>query len=473
MKVTRSLFEPVVEEQRFCPEFREIRTLGADFPSRRMLEDVYQDFNDPNGNFVEQFQTTAFHARYFELYLFAYFSRSGYTVDRNKPRPDFLVSRNGVVAAIEATTVNPSTSGVLSDVGKNVSDLSEEEIRDYEKNELPIRFGSPLYSKLGKRYWELDHCRGLPFVIAIEAFHDKEAMIFSDSALAQYVYGRQWTGALSRSGVLEGQGRPIESHQVVGKSIPSGFFYQPDSQHVSAVLFTNSGTSAKFSRIGYQSGFGCNKIKMERAGYCFNQRLNAADPTFFRYDLDQPPFVESWGQGLMVLYNPNAVHPLPRDFFVCAAQMYIEGGTHRVVRPAWHPVASTTATFDLGDVKQRIPDLLTHCARISVSAIEKSEFQDICGTVYDSSPSLEERGWFSDETRSFLGVVVRDQSDDNWGYVVLGRDPHFQFLEIGSETRFATRHRARIELQHKIARLLSKAQRLFQLKEEEEEAEKD
>lgn len=461
MKTSHSIFEPVVDEQKLCLEFRGIRALEKDFPSRRMLDDVYQEFNDPDGNFAEQFQTTAFHARYFELYLFAYFSRSGYIVDRSKPRPDFLVSRNDVVVAVEATTVNPSTSGVLSDSGKNVSDLSGEEVRDYEENELPIRFGSPLYSKLGKKYWELGHCQGLPFVIAIEAFHDKEALVFSDAALAQYVFGQKWTGALSRDGILEGQSRSIEEHQVAGKTIPSGFFYQPDSQYVSAVLFTNSGTSAKFSRMGYQSGFGCEKLKMVRTGFCYNQRLNSVDPTFFSYDLDQPPFVEPWGQGLMVLHNPNAVHPLPRSYFACAAQMYVEGGMHRVVRPAWHPVASTTATFDFGDSKQRIPDFLTHRARISVHAIEKSEFQDFYETEYRCGPSLEERGWFADETLSFLGVVVRKKSDDKWGYVVLGRDPHFQFRAIESDTSFSTRYLARIELQHRIAGLLSKAQRFF------------
>ena len=75
-----------------------------------MLEDVYQTFPDPDGNFVEQFQTTGFDARFFELYLYAYFSRSGYEVYRSHPKPDFLVKRQTEAIAVEATTVNPSTS---------------------------------------------------------------------------------------------------------------------------------------------------------------------------------------------------------------------------------------------------------------------------------------------------------------------------------------------------------------------------
>ena len=143
---------------------------------RGMLEDVYLDFDDPDGNFLEQFQTTGFDARFFEIYLFAYFSRSGYKVDRSHPNPDFLVTRGSLAAAVEATTVNPSTSGVLKSHGKSIASLSPAEMRDYMHNQLAIRFGSPLFSKLGKRYWELPHCRDIPFVLAIEAFHDENSL---------------------------------------------------------------------------------------------------------------------------------------------------------------------------------------------------------------------------------------------------------------------------------------------------------
>src|SRR5882724_4679194 len=134
-----------------------------------MFGDVYQSFDDPDGNFVEQFQTTGFNARCFELYLFAYFSRSGFEVNRSHPNPDFLVSREGLTVAVEATTVNRSTSGVLGKSRKRISEMTMAELREYQRNELPIRFGSPLFSKLQEKYWELEHCRDMPFVVAIEA----------------------------------------------------------------------------------------------------------------------------------------------------------------------------------------------------------------------------------------------------------------------------------------------------------------
>ena len=110
---------------------------------RRMLEDVYQEFEDPDGNFLEQFQTNGFDARFFELYLFAYCARSGFAIDRTRSAPDFLVTRDEITVAVEATTVNRSKSGPLVEM-KAVSELSEEELRAYQDNELPIRFGSAL-----------------------------------------------------------------------------------------------------------------------------------------------------------------------------------------------------------------------------------------------------------------------------------------------------------------------------------------
>ena len=106
-----TLFDPVVATERLHPNFEQLRTWPGNGPARWILDDLFQSFPDPDGNFLEQFQTTGYDARYFELYLFAYFSRSGFAVDRSRPAPDFLVSREGLTVAVEATTVNPPTSG--------------------------------------------------------------------------------------------------------------------------------------------------------------------------------------------------------------------------------------------------------------------------------------------------------------------------------------------------------------------------
>jgi hypothetical protein len=81
-----------------------------------MMNEVWATFDDADGNFVEQFQTTGFDARTFELYLGAYFRRSGFTVDRSFARPDFIIERDGNRAAVEVTTSNRARSFDLEEI---------------------------------------------------------------------------------------------------------------------------------------------------------------------------------------------------------------------------------------------------------------------------------------------------------------------------------------------------------------------
>ena len=77
------------------PQFLTLRDAPRYAPARRQLEESQVGFEDPDGNFVEQFQTTGFDARTLELFLFAMFRESGHTVDRSQQRPDFLSERDG------------------------------------------------------------------------------------------------------------------------------------------------------------------------------------------------------------------------------------------------------------------------------------------------------------------------------------------------------------------------------------------
>jgi hypothetical protein len=75
-----------------------------------------------------------FDARVFELYLFAYFSRSGYAIDFTYNRPDFIVERNGVRVAVEATTSSRPDPFVIEEL----LEPSTEEIARKQRDELPF-----------------------------------------------------------------------------------------------------------------------------------------------------------------------------------------------------------------------------------------------------------------------------------------------------------------------------------------------
>ena len=77
----------------------------------QVMRELLAEFSDPDGNFVQQFQTYGFDQRIFELYLDALFREAGAKIDRSHDRPDFTLSKDGkeVVAYVEATTANPDT----------------------------------------------------------------------------------------------------------------------------------------------------------------------------------------------------------------------------------------------------------------------------------------------------------------------------------------------------------------------------
>jgi hypothetical protein len=458
----KTLFAPVVPEEKLHTVFERLRLWPGFEPARWMLDDVYQAFDDPDGNFLEQFQTTGFDARCFELYVFTYLSRSGFVIDRTHPNPDFLATKGNMKVAIEVTTVGPSTSGVLAALGKRISELSAAELREYLRNELPIRFGSPLFSKLQHCYWELEHCRDLPFVIFIEAFHDDESLVLSGSALTSYVYGLDHVASWGPEKALMIDWKEVTEHRVGGKAIPSKFFTQPGSENISAVVFTNSGTVPKFERMGYQSGIGHDTIDISRMGFSLSHGPNTMDPSWFEYNLDDPPLVESWGESLVVLHNPNCLRPIPRDLFPEGIQSSMEDGRLVTEAASWHPFSSKTMIHHLGEVKREAAKVSQRTPRVAIAAIPQSEFLAHNGfAMSDDHPIIEENGWFVDETEAFLGVITRDKVDNDWGYVVLARDQHFRFRAIHWEIDLGSRHEARGRLHREMVRLLSHPQRLF------------
>jgi hypothetical protein len=109
MSLKPDLLTTVYPDVKLHPQFKYVRDSPLHESARAMLREVFADFSDPDGNFIEQFQTTGFDQRTFELYLFAIFKHEGFTIDRRHSRPDFLLNKNGVTICVEAVTANPAS----------------------------------------------------------------------------------------------------------------------------------------------------------------------------------------------------------------------------------------------------------------------------------------------------------------------------------------------------------------------------
>jgi hypothetical protein len=330
----RDLFAPVVAEEKFSPHFRHMLKYRGSAPSRGMMNEVFSSFDDVDGNVVEQFQTTGFDARVWELYLHAYFRDVGFAVMRGRPSPDFVLRRTGHALAVEAVTANPSP-------------LATERLGDLDlvarHEHAVIRLGSALYSKLAKRDWERPDVVGMPFILAVAPFYDPDASQLSSSSLEQYLYGAKHSAVFDPEGRLFLLRTPIESHSAGAKTIPSAFFSQPGVENISAVLFSNAGTEPKFGRMGHQGRHRGDGITMMRGGLRHDNDPNAARPCKFVYTVGDGTHCETWGEGLALLHNPFALHPIGAEVFADIAQIWQPpDGPVRQLLPLFHPYMSQT-----------------------------------------------------------------------------------------------------------------------------------
>ena len=106
-------FTSVVNANKLNSAFCKLASTEGFSPARGLIEAMMYYYEDVDGNFVEQFQSTAFDARFWELYIFALLAEEQFTFDRTYSAPDF--SCKGLLQDIfvEAVTVNPTRVGDL------------------------------------------------------------------------------------------------------------------------------------------------------------------------------------------------------------------------------------------------------------------------------------------------------------------------------------------------------------------------
>lgn len=356
-------------------DFVKLAEMHGYVSARQIIEPMMRWYDDADGNFVEQFQTTGFDQRIWELYLFAAFTEMGYDLTRRSAVPDFDLQGPYGPVAVEAVTVAPSQGGRMDPQPDTSTEAGK---HAYLREYMPIKFGSPLFSKLMKRYWEQAHIAGKPLVFAIEDFSSPGSMTLTRAGLIRYLTGYEHESSHAEDGSLSISPRKIVEHRWGTKVIPSGFFNQPDAEHVSAVIFSNSGTIAKFNRMGVVAGFGAPDVVLVREGVALNHDPNASEPTPFTHVVNHPQYTENWVEGLEVFHNPNALYPLAEDAIPGAAhhQLQPDGGVIST-SPLWSPLSSRTQIFDGMPVDAFLQSLRDREAQVNGPADPHGHIQHI------------------------------------------------------------------------------------------------
>jgi hypothetical protein len=290
-------FTPVVPDEKLHPSFRILRLQPRYSPARDLMAAMMRFYEDRDGNFVEQFQTTAFDARLWEAYLFAGFVELGYAPAPELAVPDFIFWGPAGVIGIEATSVNPAEAGDPVPLPQDSAQLLA-----YMENYIPIRLARVLKRKLEKKepYWEKPEMNGVPFVIAVQDFHIPGAMRMIAPAMSDYAFG-------VRHNLENGKPERIKEH-VWGKLREvSSFFSHPKAENASAIIVNSQGTLPKFNRLGFSAEFGDRRVRMIRTGVTQGER--EAEP--FVQIVHAPSYNESWVEGMTIFHNPRALPSVP------------------------------------------------------------------------------------------------------------------------------------------------------------------
>jgi hypothetical protein len=294
------------------------------------MDDVFDRMGDPDGNFIDDFQGPGFHSRLFELACFAYLEESGWSIERPHPSPDFIVTKGTANIAIEAVTSN-SPQGKAEDIAvSRMPDLRYQDILEKCNNELPIRLGSPLYSKIQKRYWSLPQCQGMPFVLIIGPFHEAGSTTYVDESLARYLFGiERHADWIERDGILVRES-PVKSHSFDGKVIPSNFFASEEVENLSAIVWCNQFTISQFFRIAAAREGLPHRVHAATVSG-FRSAFDGYTAEEFEYAVgDDTAIRERWARGVTVFLNPNALWPLPGNMLACTSTFSVRDG--RLVR---------------------------------------------------------------------------------------------------------------------------------------------
>lgn len=309
------------------PEFDLLTGTISHLPALTAIKECYLALPNPDSNFVSDFQTNNFASRLFELYLLACFREQGMAVYQEHVSPDFYIELDGASCWIEAVTANSSVPR-SGGIGPWVH--APKDRNDRLAGTVAERFAKTLRGKIQRKYHELPHVRGQSFAIAIADFHASGSMVWSREALPTYLYGVR-VDIKGEGAHRCAIGTPIT--RLEGKDqIPAGLFYDPEFSYLSAIIFSNAATLAKFNRMGFLAGCQPPGLTMIRQGILFDRTPGAVDPIDFKFSILSPEYGalwssgEAWCQELEIFHNPLAVKPVPFDLIPGATHWFEQDG---------------------------------------------------------------------------------------------------------------------------------------------------
>lgn len=307
----KDIFKVIIEEGNIHPFFNQLLSDDSFYSAKQVILEISKEFQDIDGNFIKEFQSkNGFDARLWELYLYAFLKEQNFIIDRqHQHSPDFLFEKDSKHFALEAVTINRKHNDYFSP-----NTISPKEIIKLNKNDMPLRFASALTSKLNKKYWNLPHVKGKPFILAVADFSENFSMSYSANALSDYLYGYRYDYSIDTIGNIIVDKETIDCYRKKSGSVVSANFFDiPGTENISAIISSPIATLSKFNRIGMQHGYYKNNIKILCTMSCYNN-TKVATPIIKQYFVDTTS-TETWSDGITMYLNPKAKYKIPIKLF--------------------------------------------------------------------------------------------------------------------------------------------------------------
>lgn len=326
------LFEQQVLDDKLHPNYKSLmeKTPKED---RDVLNQWAKGFPDRDKKFVKEFQTT-FNSSFWEVYLYRLFKDLGFNFNWNFNRPDFLLEHNSIEFVVEAT--------ISSNAKDEKEEWEKEELKkrydDYlekmnERNMYSIiRLANSFLSKLKKYntydsksnqnpYNTLEHVKDKPFILAIAPFEQPLHYHQYDRPIMALLYDfyideEEYLKNPERfpNGLEDKRLYYVEKDN--GSDIQLGMFIDDRASDISAVLINPLATFAKVQNM-----------RPDKIGLFAHMWVTSDNQQIMTTDIQE--LIED---GLFILHNPYAKHPLDRKIFKREriSQVFMEKGTLKI-----------------------------------------------------------------------------------------------------------------------------------------------
>ena len=312
-KKMKDLFEIIDKSKNIDDRFKMLTSTPYLSAAKGEINRIYNSWNGFDKDFANQFQTTNYESRLWELYTYEFLKSHKFLIEKSQEeRPDFKISIENEILYIECVTSN-AKYGDRSDIMLN-SLNTELEV------DFITRIGSSLFTKLSKEYHKLNWVKGKPLVFAIQPFHNSESFNMNVYSIVKYLYGYEIVKDNHQNEGIKTTFNKItnckkDEHGELKEM--ASFFDLPNSEYVSGIIFTNSATIGKFSRMGFQNGLDNGEtLDIIYSGIGYSDKLNDTKPGSFVNSIKDKPF-DNYNYGVTFFHNPNAKYPIDEDLFFC------------------------------------------------------------------------------------------------------------------------------------------------------------